>query len=81
MSVMRVHIDFDDYPEPSLKEEERARQGTTEDDRRSYAITGPAQRRRSLQRIYSPELSRGNYPYSWPGNGMMLYTAASLDTM
>ena len=45
MSKMRVHIAFDDYSEPSLKGAERLRRGTTEEEKRSYVITGPAQRR------------------------------------
>jgi len=45
LSNVRVHVAFDDYPQPSLKDRERARQGTTAEDSRSYIITGPAQRR------------------------------------
>ena len=37
-----MHIVFDDYPQPSIKETERNRRG--EDDR-TYVITGPQQRR------------------------------------
>ena len=45
MSNVWVHVAFDDYPQPSLKDAERARRGTTAEDSRSYIITGPAQRR------------------------------------
>ena len=41
-SAKRVHIVFDDYPQPSIKDTERDRRGTED---RTYVITGPMQRR------------------------------------
>jgi len=45
LSKKQVHIVFDDYPQPSLKDAERARRGAIGADAQTYAITGPLQRR------------------------------------
>lgn len=42
---LRVHLVFDSYPMPSIKDSERALRGLGVTEEREYTITGPEQRR------------------------------------